>query len=50
MKIAISAESTVDLSKELLDEFKIRTLPFSVQLGDRFNLLTKMARCQKLVR
>lgn len=33
MKIAISAESTVDLTKELLNEFDIHTVPFSVILG-----------------
>lgn len=33
MKIAISAESTVDLTKELLEQFDIHTVPFSVILG-----------------
>ena len=34
MKIAITAESTVDLTKELLEKYDIKTLPFTVILGD----------------
>lgn len=34
MKIKITAESTIDLTKELLEEYKISTLPFTVILGD----------------
>lgn len=34
MKIAISAESTCDLSKELLEKYEISTLPYSIILGD----------------
>lgn len=34
MKIAISAESTVDLTKELLEQYNIKTTPFTVTLGD----------------
>jgi len=34
MKIAITAESTIDLPKELLEKYDIRTLPFTVILGD----------------
>ena len=34
MKIAISAESTIDLQKEQLEEFGIHTTPFTVLLGD----------------
>lgn len=34
MKIAISAESTVDLPQELLDKYKIYTLPFGVNMGE----------------
>ena len=34
MKIAISAESTADLTKELLQEYSIHTVPFQVLLGD----------------
>lgn len=34
MKIAITAESTIDLPKELLEKYNIKTLPFTVILGD----------------
>lgn len=34
MKIAISAESTIDLPKELLTEYDISTVPFTITLGD----------------
>ena len=34
MKIAVSAESTVDLPKELLEEYSISTVPFTITLGD----------------
>ena len=34
MKIAVSAESTIDLPKNLLQEFGISTIPFQVLLGD----------------
>lgn len=34
MKIAISAESTIDMPKELLDKFDIHTLPFTILLND----------------
>lgn len=35
MKIAISAENTIDLSKELIEKYRIDTIPFPVVLGDR---------------
>lgn len=38
MKIAISAESTIDLSKELLEEYDIKIIPFSVLLGEKSGL------------
>lgn len=38
MKIAISAESAADLTKELLLEYDIRTTPFSVLLGEKLVL------------
>lgn len=38
MKIAVSAESTVDLPKDILDEFDIKTLPFHVFLGNEDGL------------
>ena len=34
MKICISTESTLDLSKELLEKYSIRTIPFTVLLGE----------------
>ena len=34
MKIAISAETTIDLTKELLKEFDIHTIPFPLILGE----------------
>ena len=34
MKIVISAESTIDLPKELLDKYNIMTTPFTINLGD----------------
>ena len=34
MKIAISAESTLDLSKELIKEYDIHVIPFTVLLGE----------------
>lgn len=34
MKIAVSAESTIDLPKELLDKYSISTVPFTITLGD----------------
>ena len=34
MKIAITAESTIDLTRELLEKYNIKTIPFSVILGD----------------
>ncbi len=35
MKIAISAETTIDLTKELIEEYDIKIVPFTIQLGDR---------------
>ena len=35
MKIAISAESAIDLSKELLDKYDIHTVSFGINLGDK---------------
>lgn len=35
MKIAISAESTIDLPQNLLDQFGITTTPFSITFGDK---------------
>lgn len=38
MKICISSESTIDLPQELLEEFNIKTVPFSVTLGEKVGL------------
>ena len=38
MKIAITAESTIDLTKELLEKFDIKTVPFTILLGDKLAL------------
>ncbi len=35
MKIAVTAESTIDLPKELLEKYKIDTIPFDVILKDK---------------
>ncbi|MBO5285474.1 MAG: DegV family protein [Clostridia bacterium] len=35
MKIAITAESTIDLTQELLQQYDIKTIPFTVILGDK---------------
>ena len=34
MKIAISVESTVDLSKELIKQYNLEMIPFTVLLGE----------------
>lgn len=34
MKIALSAETAIDLTSELLEKFKINTIPFSIILGE----------------
>ncbi len=38
MKIAISAETTADLTKELIEKFDIKIVPFTIQLGDKTTL------------
>ena len=35
MKIALSAETAIDLTSELLKKFKINTIPFSIILGEK---------------
>lgn len=35
MKYVVSAETTIDLTKDLLDKYQIKTLPFSILLGDK---------------
>ena len=48
MKIAISAETTIDLTKELLDKYQIKTTPFSVLLGDK-NYLDGEISCDDII-
>lgn len=38
MKIAVSAESTIDMPKELLEKYDIKTVPFTILLGDKLAL------------
>ncbi|MBE7087711.1 MAG: DegV family protein [Clostridiales bacterium] len=38
MKIAISTESTVDLTKELIEKYSIKVVPFQIYLGDESKL------------
>lgn len=38
MRIAVSAETTIDLSKELLTKYDIKIVPFSVILGEEMKL------------
>ncbi|MBQ3115727.1 MAG: DegV family protein [Clostridia bacterium] len=38
MKIAISIESTADLTKELIEKNDFKVIPFTIQLGDRVGL------------
>ncbi len=38
MKIAVSAESTIDLPKNLLEKYQINTIPFTVLLGEKAGL------------
>lgn len=36
MKIAITLDSACDLTKEIIDEYSFKTIPFGVNMGDRF--------------
>ena len=38
MKIIISAESTIDLSKDLLKEYDIKVIPYTITLGDKMGI------------
>jgi DegV family protein with EDD domain len=38
MKIALSAESTIDLPKELLERYAIKTVPFTLTMGEQTGL------------
>lgn len=47
MKIAITAETTIDLPKEILEEYEIRTTPFGIDFGgslkdDRFGISSEI--------
>lgn len=35
MKIAISAETTIDLTKSIIERYDVKIIPFNIQLGDR---------------
>ena len=35
MKIAISAESTIDLTQDIIDKYSINIVPFHITLGDK---------------
>ena len=35
MNVAISAESTIDLPKELREKYKIKTVPFTITMGNK---------------
>ena len=35
MKIAISVETAADLTKEIIDRYDIKVVPFAIQLGDK---------------
>ncbi len=48
MKIALSTETTVDLTKDLLKKFNVNTLPFSVLLGDK-NYLDGEITCDEII-
>ena len=38
MKITISAESAIDLPKDFLEKYQIKTIPFTVLLGEKMFL------------
>ena len=48
MKIAVSAETTVDLTKELLQKFDIHTTPFTIILGDEVKLDGEVG-CEEII-
>ena len=48
MKIAISCETTVDITKELKEKYNIQTVPFSVLLGDK-NYLDGEITCDEII-
>ena len=48
MKIAVSAETTVDLTKELLKQYDVHTIPFTILLGDTAKLDGEV-ECEEIV-
>lgn len=48
MKIAVSAETTVDLTKELLQEYDVHTTPFTILLGDEAKLDGEV-ECEEII-
>ena len=48
MKIAVSAETTVDLTKELLAEYDIHTTPFTILLGEEAKLDGEVG-CEEII-
>ena len=48
MKIALSCETTVDLTKELLEKFDIKLIPFSVLLGEN-NFFDGEVTCDDII-
>lgn len=49
MKIAISVESTVDLTKELVEKYDLKVVPFDVLLGDK-NYLDGEITSEEIIR
>ena len=35
MKVAISVESTADFTKEMIEKFDFKIIPFGIQLGEK---------------
>ena len=48
MKIALSCETTVDLTKELVKKFDVRLVPFSVLLGEE-NFFDGDITCDEII-
>lgn len=47
MKIAISAESTIDLTEELIKKYDIKIVPFTILLGEETKLDTDL-KCEEI--
>ena len=48
MKVAVSAESTIDLTKELIEKFDFKIVPFQIFLGDD-NRLDGEVSCDEII-